>query len=129
MTEYSYATINPISYPQQAARPGNHPEVTSRFARSTGNGFPVAIYHTNAISDIATREMMVAPWLSLEGTYSSVYVERAYASLLLAPPPMLNALDLLEQWYATASHQPEGYWDELQDGIAANRFTLQKNGG
>ena len=62
MIEYSYATINPIRYSQAGALPGNHPETASRFVRSAGNTFP--IYHTTAISDNATREVMVGTLLS-----------------------------------------------------------------
>ncbi len=129
MIEYSYATINPIRYPQAGALPANHPETAGRFVRSTGNTFPVAIYRTTAISDIATRGIMIGSLVFRQSALTPLYMELGYSLVTHAAPPRPDALDLLERWYATDSHQPSEYWDELQAEVAANRFTARKNGG
>ncbi len=129
MIEYSYATINPIRYPQAGTVPGNHPETGSLSVWSTGKTFPVVIYRTTAISDIATRGIMIGSLLFRQSALTPLYMERGCALVRLAAPPRPNALDLLERWYATDSHQPSQYWDELQAEVAANRFTARKNGG
>lgn len=129
MIEYSYATINPIRYPQAGTLPGNHPETASRSVWSTGNTFPAAIYRTTAISDIATRGIMIGSLLFRQSALTPLYMELGYSLVTHAAPPRPDALDLLERWYATDSHQPSEYWDELQAEVTANRFTARKNGG
>ncbi len=129
MIEYSYATINPIRYPQAGTLPGDHPETASRSVWPTGNTFPAAIYRTTAISDIATRGIMIGRLLFRQSALTPLYMELGYSLVTHAAPPRPDALDLLEQWYATGSHQPSEYWDELQAEVTANRFTARKNGG
>ncbi len=129
MIEYSYATINPIRYPQAGALPVNHLETASRFVRPIGNTSSLVIYHTSAISEIAARGAIFALLFSRQSALTPTCMERAYAIGMLASPPKPNALALLEGWYGTDSHQPPEYWDELQSEIAVNRFTLRENGG
>lgn len=130
MSTCSYSTADPIpsSLMEICASPGRL-DARVGFGKSTGGKNPIPIYHGTALSDAVSDQRIIAPWIWWECAYASAELGSALVEAVLAPVPWHSALELLQQWYATPSHQPNEYWDDLKAELAVKRFTVRRGEG
>lgn len=129
MSAYSYATVPPVAFPQATTASPASRDAGSRPDRSAPGNQSVALYRATALSKLSPDEEAIIRWLEPQGTYISPDLEQAVAKVVASPATTRNAIELLQQWYATPSHRPEEYWDGLVAELAANRLTLRKSEG
>lgn len=130
MSVYSYVADDLIAPLTGIYPPTDQHRAAGQIATSSGGKCSISLCRATSISNTASEAAMMATWFSQDVSYASGELKRALVNVLIhLPEPNPRVLDLLEQWYATPSHQPNEYWDDLKAEVAASRFSLLTSEG